>query len=169
MMSTNGGAFARLVAGGAAAATALAGFTIGLAAPAHAAVTISGSTVDAAGNYVDGRISVYKFSDEDGDGTVEEFEYDFEPSVYTQAGAFDLNLEDGLYKLEFEPDFGSAVPVGVLPRQGRPRDRGLHHRRRCRAGPPGLDHRRDPHRDRHGRHDRRPPGAQRYRAGLRRR
>ncbi len=70
MMSTNGGAFVRLVAGGAAAATALAGFTIGLAAPAHAAVTISGSTVDAAGNYVDGYISVYKFSDEDGDGTI---------------------------------------------------------------------------------------------------
>ena len=60
MISTNGGAFVRLVAGGAAAATALAGFTIGLAAPAHAAVTISGSTIDdAAGNYVDGSISVY--------------------------------------------------------------------------------------------------------------
>ena len=103
MISTNGGAFARLVAGGAAAATALAGFTIGLAAPAHAAVTISGSTVDAAGNYVDGCISVYKFSDQDGDGTVEPFEYDFEPSVSTQGGAFDLALEDGTYKLEFYP------------------------------------------------------------------
>src|SRR5690349_17567479 len=108
MISTNGGAFARLVAGGAAAATALAGFTIGLAAPAHAAVTISGSTVDTAGNYVDGRISVYKFSDEDGDGTVEPFEYDFLPSVPTQGGAFDLNLEDGLYKLQFYPAFESS-------------------------------------------------------------
>ncbi|WP_299931031.1 hypothetical protein [uncultured Nocardioides sp.] len=105
MKSTHGGAFARLVAGGTAAATAFAGLTIGLAAPAHAAVTISGSTIDAAGNYVDGRISVYKFSDEDGDGTVEEFEYDFQPSVYTESGAFDLNLADGLYKLEFDPDF----------------------------------------------------------------
>lgn len=108
MISTNGGAFARLVAGGAAAATALAGFTIGLAAPAHAAVTISGSTIDTAGNYVDGRISVYKFSDEDGDGTVEPFEYDFLPSVSTQGGAFDLNLEDGLYKLQFYPAFESS-------------------------------------------------------------
>ncbi|MBD3923466.1 carboxypeptidase regulatory-like domain-containing protein [Nocardioides cavernae] len=108
MMSTNGGAFARLVAGGAAAATALAGFTIGLAAPAHAAVTISGSTIDAAGNYVDGFVSIYKFSDEDGDGTVEEFEYDSLPSVQTEGGAFDLNLEDGLYKLQFRPDFDSS-------------------------------------------------------------
>ena len=65
----------RLVAGGAAAATALAGFTVGLAAPAHAAVTISGSTIDTAGNYVDGRIPVYKFSDLDGDGSVEPFEW----------------------------------------------------------------------------------------------
>ncbi|WP_457191243.1 carboxypeptidase-like regulatory domain-containing protein [Nocardioides sp. P5_E3] len=108
MISTNGGAFARLVAGGAAAATALAGFTIGLAAPAHAAVTISGSTVDTAGNYVDGRISVFKFSDENGDGTIGEFEYDYEPTVYTQGGAFDLNLEDGLYKLQFQPNFDSS-------------------------------------------------------------
>lgn len=105
MMSTHGGAFARLVAGGAAAATALAGFTIGLAAPAHAAVTISGSTIDAAGNYAEGRISVYKFSDEDGDGTVESFEWDYAPGVSTEGGAFDLNLEDGLYKLSFQPDF----------------------------------------------------------------
>lgn len=112
MTSTHGGAFVRLVAGGAAAATALAGFTIGLAAPAHAAVTISGNTIDAAGNYVDGRVSVYKFSDEDGDGTVEEFEYDFEPSVRTQAGAFDLALEDGLYKLYFQPDFADSQVRG---------------------------------------------------------
>ena len=108
MISTNGGAFARLVAGGAAAATALAGFTIGLAAPAHAAVTISGSTVDTAGNYVDGRISIYKFSDLNGDGTVGPFEYDIEPSVATQGGAFDLALEDGTYKLYFRPNFESS-------------------------------------------------------------
>src|SRR5688572_6524069 len=108
MISTNGGAFVRLVAGGAAAATALAGFTIGLAAPAHAAVTISGSTIDTAGNYVDGSISVFKFSDENGDGTIGEFEYDYEPSVSTRGGAFDLNLEDGLYKLQFRPNFDSS-------------------------------------------------------------
>lgn len=103
MTSTHGGAFARLVAGGAAAATALAGLTIGLATPAHAAVTISGSTIDAAGNYVDGFISVYKFSDEDGDGTIEQFEYDLLSGVSTQGGAFDLALEDGNYKLRFFP------------------------------------------------------------------
>lgn len=108
MTSTHGGAFARLVAGGTAAATAFAGLAIGLAAPAHAAVTISGSTIDTAGNYVNGRISVYKFSDEDSDGTVEPFEYDFLPSVSTQGGAFDLNLEDGLYKLQFNPNFDSS-------------------------------------------------------------
>jgi hypothetical protein len=107
MMFTHGGALARLVAGGAAAATAVAGFTIGLAAPAHAAVTISGNTIDAAGNYVEGFISIYKFSDEDGDGTVEPFEYDFLPSVRTQGGAFDLALEDGSYKLGFSPDSSS--------------------------------------------------------------
>jgi hypothetical protein len=108
MMSTHGGAFARLVAGGAAAATAFAGLTIGLAAPAHAAVTISGSTIDAAGNYVDGYISVYKFSDEDGDGTIEQFEWDYAPGVSTRGGAFDLALEDGNYKLAFQPDFSSS-------------------------------------------------------------
>ena len=56
MRSTHGGAFARLVAGGTAAATAFAGLAIGLAAPAHAAVNISGSLVDAAGNYVEGQV-----------------------------------------------------------------------------------------------------------------
>ena len=116
MMSTHGGAFARLVAGGAAAATALAGLTIGLAAPAHAAVTISGSTIDAAGNYVDGRISVYKFSDEDGDGTVEPSEWEFGAGAFTQGGAFDLNLEDGLYKLSFQPDFDRSELRGEFYR-----------------------------------------------------
>lgn len=105
MMFTHGGAFVRLAAGGAAAATALAGFTIGLAAPAHAAVTISGSTIDAAGNYVDGYVRVYR--DEDGDGIVEAFESDFALSVVTRGGAFDLALQDGIYKLEFFPTSGT--------------------------------------------------------------
>ncbi|MBC2931662.1 carboxypeptidase-like regulatory domain-containing protein [Nocardioides sp. zg-1228] len=107
MRSTQGGAFARLLAGGTAAATACAGLAIGLATPAHAAVTISGSTIDAAGNYVDGFISIYHYSDQDGDGTVESSEYDFLPGVSTQGGAFDLNLEDGLYKLQFYPSSGT--------------------------------------------------------------
>lgn len=105
MTSTHGGAFARLVAGGTAAATAFAGLTIGLAAPAHAAVTVSGNTIDAAGNYVDGFVYVYR--DEDGDGTIESFEYDFALSTSTTGGAFDLALEDGTYKLEFYPTSGS--------------------------------------------------------------
>lgn len=105
MTSTHGGAFARLVAGGTATATAFAGLAIGLAAPAHAAVTISGNTIDAAGNYVDGFVYVYR--DEDGDGTIESFEYDFALSTSTTGGAFDLALEDGTYKLEFYPTSGS--------------------------------------------------------------
>ncbi|MFC7361162.1 hypothetical protein [Nocardioides astragali] len=71
--------------------------------PANAAVMVSGSTIDSAGNYVDGYVSVYKIYDEDGDGTVEPFEYDFLPGVSTQGGAFDIPLEDGTYKLEFGP------------------------------------------------------------------
>src|SRR5687768_16335826 len=108
MTSTHGGAFVRLVAGGAAAATALAGLTIGLAATAHAAVTVSGSTIDAAGNYVDGYISVFSVFDEDGDGTVEPFEGDylFDASTSTQGGAFDLVLADGNYKIQFFPYSG---------------------------------------------------------------
>ncbi len=115
MTSTHGGAFVRLVAGGAAAATALAGFTIGLAAPAHAAVTISGSTIDAAGNYVDGFIQVYR--DEDGDGTVESFESDYGLSVNTQGGAFDLALEDGIYKLGFVPGIYPAPDTDEFQRE----------------------------------------------------
>lgn len=90
MRSTHGGAFARLVAGGTAAATAFAGLTIGLAAPAHAAVNISGSLVDAAGNYVEGQVYAYA-----ADGT-------FVASDFTENGAFDFALEDGAYKLEFD-------------------------------------------------------------------
>jgi hypothetical protein len=105
MTSTHGGAFARLVAGGTATATAFAGLAFGLAAPAHAAVTISGNTIDAAGNYVDGFVYVYR--DEDGDGTIESFESDFSLSTNTTGGAFDLALEDGTYKLEFYPSSGT--------------------------------------------------------------
>ena len=158
-MSTNGGAFARLVAGGAAAATALAGFTIGLAAPAHAAVTISGST-DRRGGQLRRRLHLglqvlrrgrRRHGRASSSTTSSQRD--------TQGGAFDLALEDGTYKLEFDRTSSTPSPSRVLPRQGRPRVRRRHHGRRRRAGPPGLDHRRDPDRHRHGRHDRRPPGA----------
>lgn len=122
MTSTHGGAFARLVAGGTATATAFAGLAIGLAAPAHAAVTISGNTIDAAGNYVDGYISVYKYTDEDGDGTIESFEYDFEPGVSTRGGAFDLALEDGNYRLQFTPSSGTDEYLSEFYRDKADRD-----------------------------------------------
>ena len=99
------GAGRRLVATGAAAALSVAGLSIGIAAPAHAAATVSGNTIDAAGNYVDGFVSVYRVFDEDGDGTVEpdEGEYLDDASVVTRGGAFDLTLDDGAYKLAFFP------------------------------------------------------------------
>lgn len=90
----------------AAAMFGMVGASMAVMSPANAAVTISGSTIDSAGNYVEGFVSVYKFSDEDGDGTVEPFEYDFVPGTSTQGGAFDLQLEDGTYKLEFRPASG---------------------------------------------------------------
>jgi hypothetical protein len=76
-----------LVAAGALAAAALSTIAV---APANAAVMVSGSTIDAAGNYVDGTITVFTSAgDEVG-------------SYDTQAGTFDIPLNDGAYKLEFE-------------------------------------------------------------------
>ena len=85
----------------------MVGGSLATMSPANAAVMVSGSTIDSAGNYVEGYVSVYKIYDEDGDGTVEPFEYDFVPGVSTQGGAFDIPLEDGTYKLEFSPDSGA--------------------------------------------------------------
>jgi hypothetical protein len=63
---------------------------------AHAAVMLSGSTIDATGNYVDGTITVFTSTGE------EVGAYD------TQAGTFDIPLNDGGYKLEFgNADFSS--------------------------------------------------------------
>ena len=60
-----------------------------MAAPAHAAVNVSGSLVDAAGNYVEGQVYVYTAA-----GTPVAYDY-------TDSGTFDFALEDGAYKLEF--------------------------------------------------------------------
>ena len=93
------GAGRRLVATGAAAALSVAGLSVGIAAPAHAAATVSGNTIDAAGNYVDGFVSVYRVFDEDGDGTVEpdEGEYLDDASVVTlgrTSGGYTENQSD---------------------------------------------------------------------------
>ena len=53
------GARARLTAVVAAGALAAAALGVVSAAPASAAVMLSGSTIDAAGNYVDGTITVF--------------------------------------------------------------------------------------------------------------
>ncbi|GAB3018143.1 hypothetical protein GCM10011376_01100 [Nocardioides flavus (ex Wang et al. 2016)] len=73
------------------AAGALAAAALGVvsATPANAAVMVSGSTIDAAGNYVDGTITVYTAAG------AEVGSYD------TQAGTFDIPLDDGAYKLGF--------------------------------------------------------------------
>jgi len=103
MMSTNGGAFARLVAGGAAAATALAGFTIGLAAPAHAApVGVTTTVTDAAGNPVEGYVTAY-LGQSDGS-------YFYEDGQYVADGRMNLPLEPGTYKFEFQSIDGTLAP-----------------------------------------------------------
>ena len=83
------GARARLTAVVAAGALTAAALGVVSAAPANAAVMVSGSTIDAAGNYVDGTITVFTSAG------AEVASYD------TQAGTFDIPLDDGAYKLEF--------------------------------------------------------------------
>ncbi len=82
----------------------MVGGSLAAMGPAHAAVMLSGSTIDSNGNYVNGYVYAYRIYDEDGDGTVEPFEYDSLPGVATQGGAFDIPVEDGNYKLEFWPN-----------------------------------------------------------------
>jgi hypothetical protein len=81
-------ALTRLVAVGATGAVALAGLAIG-AAPANAAVMVSGSVIDPAGNYVSG--TVYAVDASGNDVAVDSF----------TNGAYDLALPDGAFKLEF--------------------------------------------------------------------
>lgn len=95
-MQAGSGVRSRLVSVVAAGALATAALSTIAVAPANAAVMISGSTIDAAGNYVDGTITVFTSA---GD---EVASYD------TQAGTFDIPLNDGGYKLEFSnADFGN--------------------------------------------------------------
>ena len=88
-MQSGSGARSRLTSVVAAGALAAAALSTVAAVPANAAVMVSGSTIDAAGNYVDGTITVFTSA---GD---EVASYD------TQAGTFDIPLNDGGYKLEF--------------------------------------------------------------------
>lgn len=98
-MSTQRGAFARLVAGGAAAATAIAGFTIGLAAPAHAApVGVTTTLTDPAGNGLDGDVVAYALQ---ADGF-----YDFATSATVADGLVTINVEPGTYKFLFQDEDG---------------------------------------------------------------
>lgn len=90
-MQAGSGARSRLtsvVAAGALAATALG---VVSAAPANAAVMVSGSTIDSSGNYVEGFVRVYA-----ADGTPV-------TGKYADSGAFDIPLENGTYKLQFLP------------------------------------------------------------------
>ena len=88
-MQAGSGARSRLTSVVAAGALAAAALGVVSAAPANAAVMISGSTVDATGNYVDGTITVFNAAG------AEVGEYG------TQAGTFDIPLNDGAYKLGF--------------------------------------------------------------------
>ncbi|WP_416954529.1 carboxypeptidase regulatory-like domain-containing protein [Nocardioides sp. T5] len=99
MKSTHGGAFARLVAGGTAAATAFAGLTIGLAAPAHAApVGVTTTLTDPAGNGIDGFVTAYALQ---ADGF-----YDYVKSTRVADGQVRIDVEPGTYKFEFGDEDG---------------------------------------------------------------
>jgi protocatechuate 3,4-dioxygenase beta subunit len=94
---------ARLAAGGVAGATALAGITVGLAAPAHAApVPVTTTLTDPAGNTLDGYVSINR---QQADGT-----YASVDSVYVADGMVSLPLEPGTYKLRFSDEDGLFVP-----------------------------------------------------------
>ena len=77
------------------AATAIFGMvggSLAIMGTAHAAVMLSGSTIDAAGNYVDGYVYV---ADTDGG---------FVAGAATTGGTFDIPVEDGSYKIDFSPN-----------------------------------------------------------------
>ena len=80
------------------AATAIVGMvggSLALMGTAHAAVMLSGSTIDAAGNAVDGFLFVDAVEPT---GTSH--------SVYVENGSFDVPVDDGTYKLYFSPADG---------------------------------------------------------------
>jgi hypothetical protein len=75
----------------AAAMLGMVGGSLATMSTAHAAVMVSGSTIDSAGNYVEGSISVYTAAGA------------YVDNYYADSGAFDIPLEDGTYKLRFFP------------------------------------------------------------------
>ena len=100
MSSVPKGALARLVAGSVAGAIAVAGATVGLAAPAQAApVAVTGTLTDAAGNALDGFVVAYA---QQPDGT---FTYAVSQSV--DDGVIALPVEPGVYKFEFQDEEGA--------------------------------------------------------------
>ena len=102
MSSVRRGVLARLMAGGVAGATALAGITVGLAAPAHAApVAVTTTLTDTAGNALDGYVYVDQLQP---DGT-----YRGTGSITVADGLVSLPLEPGTYKLEFGDEDGLFV------------------------------------------------------------
>jgi hypothetical protein len=103
MRSVRRGALARLVAGSVAGATAVAGLSLGLAAPAHAVpVAVTTTLTDAAGNALDGYVRIDQLQ---ADGTT----YTSLPSKDIADGVVSLSLEPGTYKLEFSDEDGLFV------------------------------------------------------------
>lgn len=103
MSSIHRGAFARLVAGGVAAATAAAGFTVALALPASAApVAVTGILTDSAGNGLDGFVEATPIG---ADG------FSSGPSTFSVVadGQVALNVEPGAYKLFFSDESSTYV------------------------------------------------------------
>ena len=95
-MQSGSGARTRLTSVVAAGALAAAALGVASAAPANAAVMVSGSLIDPAGNYASGTIDVL---------TTAGVEV---ASVDVDHGTFDIPLEDGTYKLQFEGDYEFA-------------------------------------------------------------
>ena len=94
MSSVRRGVLARLAAGGVAGATALAGITVGLATPAHAAaVGVTTTLTDPAGNGLDGEVTAYV---QQPDGT-----YLYAADAVVADGAVSIAVEPGTYKFYF--------------------------------------------------------------------
>lgn len=103
MSSNHRGAFARLVAGSVAAATAAAGFTVALALPASAApVAVTGILTDSAGNGIDGFVRATPIAADGSSSGTSTF------SVVAD-GQVALNVEPGAYKLFFSDEAGTYV------------------------------------------------------------
>ena len=88
-MQAGSGARSRLTSVVAAGALAAAALSVASATPANAAVMVSGSVIDSAGNYASGSIDVYTAAGA------------YVTSDSFDNGAYDIPLADGTYKLEF--------------------------------------------------------------------